>query len=125
MSYGDYLEYWLDNYCRVNLKYNTIQKYQYIIKRYIRPKMVQYRLSTITSVSLRSYFKNILKVVKGKFRDACNLYGFLKYNSALTLRFPKIDKEKQIVKHLSFDILTLFLYLEILSMITQQHYYRS
>lgn len=22
MSYGDYLEYWLDNYCRVNLKYN-------------------------------------------------------------------------------------------------------
>ena len=114
MSYGDYLEYWLDNYCRVNLKYNTVQKYQVLIRKYIKPKLGKYRLSTITSVSLnafitevceqydfsRSYFKNILKVLKGTFRDACNLYGFLKYNPALTLRLPKIDKVKTNVKHL-------------------------
>lgn len=108
------MEYWLDNYCRVNLKYNTVQKYQVLIRKYIKPKLGKYRLSTITSASLnafitevceqydfsRSYFKNILKVLKGTFRDACNLYGFLKYNPALTLRLPKIDKEKTNVKHL-------------------------
>lgn len=114
MSYADYLEYWLDNYCRVNLKYNTTEKYRTLIRKYIKPKLGKYRLSTITSVSLnafiteiveeydfsRSYFKNILKVVKGTFRDACNLYGFLKYNPALTLRLPKIDQVKKNVKHL-------------------------
>ena len=24
ISYTDYLDYWLDNYCKINLKYNTI-----------------------------------------------------------------------------------------------------
>lgn len=48
----------------------------------------------------RSYFKNILKVVKGTFRDACNLYGFIKYNPALTLRLPKMDIDKKDPKHL-------------------------
>ena len=27
MSYGDYLDYWLENYCKVNLKYRTIEEY--------------------------------------------------------------------------------------------------
>ncbi len=114
LSYSDYLDYWLDNYCKSNLKYNTICKYRTIIDKYIRPKLGLYRLSTLTSVRLnmfiteicdeysfsRSYFKNILKVVKGTFRDACNLYGFIKYNPALTLRLPKMDIDKKDPKHL-------------------------
>ena len=114
LSYSDYLDYWLDNYCKSNLKYNTIIKYKTIIDKYIRPKLGMYRLSTITSVRLnmfitevcdqytfsRSYFKNILKVVKGTFRDACNIYGFIKYNPALTLRLPKMDIKKNDPKHL-------------------------
>jgi len=31
----------------------------------------------------------MLKVVKGSFRDAYDLYGFLKYNPAITFRLPK------------------------------------
>lgn len=27
ISYSDYLDYWLNNYCKTNLKYNTIQAY--------------------------------------------------------------------------------------------------
>ena len=48
-------------------------------------------MSTITSITLhsfltelcskysfsRSYFKNILKVMKGTFRDATDVYGFI------------------------------------------------
>ena len=29
MSYSDYLDYWIENYCKVNLKYNTIQTYNW------------------------------------------------------------------------------------------------
>ena len=114
MSYSDYLDYWLDNYCKYNLKYSTIQAYTTLINKYIKPKLGMYRLSSITSVRLnlfitdlveeyefsRSYFKNILKVVKGSFRDACDIYGMIKYNPALTIRLPKMDIEKEEVKHL-------------------------
>lgn len=114
ISYSDYLDYWLDNYCKSNLKYTTIHKYTTIINKYIRPSLGLYKLSTITSVRLnmfitevcdkytfsRSYFKNILKVLKGTFRDACNLYGFIKYNPALSLRLPRVECTKKDPKHL-------------------------
>lgn len=114
ISYTDYLDYWLNNYCKTNLKYNTIQAYQNIIKNHISPKLGKYRLSTLTSVKLNSfitelceeknfapaYFKNILKVLKGSFRDACDLYGFIKYNPARDLRLPRFDIIREDVKHL-------------------------
>ena len=34
ISYSDYLDYWIENYCKVNLKYNTIQAYNTIIEKY-------------------------------------------------------------------------------------------
>ena len=114
LSYSDYLDYWINNYCKNNLRYNTIQTYTLLINKYIKPKIGKFKLSTITSVSLnsyitdvvnefnhsKSYYKNILKVVKGSFRDACNRYGFIKYNPALTIRLPRMDIEKEEVKHL-------------------------
>lgn len=113
MSYSDYLDYWVEHYCKTNLKYNTISTYETLINLYIKPKLGKYKLSTITSVAIndfisnlvlekdlsRTYFKNILKVVKGSFRDACNLYGFIKYNPSLTIRLPKIDKVESDPKH--------------------------
>lgn len=114
LSYSDYLDYWLENYCKSNLKYNTVQTYSIIIRKYLKPYVGKYKLSTVTSVSLnefvinivnnyncsRSYYKNILKVLKGSFRDACNLYGFIKYNPALTIRLPKINQYSEDIKHL-------------------------
>ena len=113
MSYSDYLDYWLEHYCKTNLKYNTINTYETLINLYIKHTLGIYKLSTITSVAIndfisrlvlekdlsRTYFKNILKVVKGSFRDACNLYGFIKYNPALTIRLPKIDRIEVDSKH--------------------------
>jgi len=114
ISYGDYLDYWLNNYCKVNLKYSTTQTYKSIIDKYIRPELGRYRLTSITSVKLntfitetcekytysRAYFKTILKVLKGTFRDACDIYGFIKYNPAITIRLPRLDIEPKEAKHL-------------------------
>lgn len=114
ISYSDYLEFWLNDYCKINLRYNTIQAYKTIINKYIKPKLGHYRLSSITSITLNSfltniceeysfskaYFKNILKVMKGSFRDACNLYGLIRYNPALTIKLPRIENEIEDIKHL-------------------------
>ena len=114
LSYSDYLDYWINNYCKTNLKYNTVETYKTIINKYIKPKIGKYKIATLTSVALnsfitdlvneydfsREYFKNILKVLKGSFREACNLYGIIKYNPALTIRLPKVNRDDEYVKHL-------------------------
>lgn len=52
MSYSDYLDYWIDNYCKNNLKYNTIQTYTTLSKKYIKPYIGHYRMCNITSLTL-------------------------------------------------------------------------
>ena len=113
MSYSDYLDYWVDNYCRKNnLAYNTITTYETLIRLYIKPRIGMYRLADINNATIysfindlanerkysKAYYQNILKVVKGSFRYAVNL-GFLKYNPSLEISVPKGDYKDQRVKH--------------------------
>lgn len=114
MSYSDFLDYWIDTYCNFNLKYSTIVTYLNIIKNYLKPRLGMYHLFQIDTQMLQEfindiyvekhlskwYLKGILKAVKGSLRYACNLYGFIKYNPALTLRLPKVNKYSEDVKHL-------------------------
>lgn len=48
----------------------------------------------------RAYFANILKVLKGSMKDACDIYEFIRHNPALTIRLPKMEKQKDDIKHL-------------------------
>ena len=78
MSYSDYIDYWIENYCKNNLKYNTIQTYITLITKYIKSNIGHYRMCNITSLTIntfindlvnkyefsREYFRNILKIVK-------------------------------------------------------------
>ena len=105
ISYSDYLDYWLENYCHVNLKYHTIQAYTNIIKNHIKPKLGFYRLAQITTSTLqefvnnlyvekgfsKNFMHNILKVLKGSFKYACDVVGFVKENPALKVIMPKYD----------------------------------
>ena len=40
MSYSDYLDYWVEHYCKTNLKYNTISTYETLINLYIKPTWI-------------------------------------------------------------------------------------
>ena len=105
ISYSDYLDYWLENYCHVNLKYHTIQAYTNIIKNHIRPKLGFYRLAQITTATLqefmnntyieksfsKNFLKNILKVLKTSFGYATDVVGFIKENPAAKVTLPKYD----------------------------------
>ncbi len=114
ISFSDYLDYWYDNYCEANLKYNTRRTYKTIMDNYLKPELGKYRLSYLTSVKLNSfivelcnkynfkkaYYNNILKVLKNCFRIATDVYGFIRYNPALTLKLPKIEDNNDFQKHL-------------------------
>ena len=114
ISFSDYLDYWYENYCEVNLKYNTRRTYKTIMDKYLKPELGKYRLTALTSVKLNSfivelcnkynfkkaYYNNILKVLKNCFRIATDVYGFIRYNPALTLKLPKIEDNNDFKKHL-------------------------
>ena len=105
MSYSDYLDYWIENYCHVNLKYHTIQAYSNIIKNHIKPRLGFYRLTQITTSTLqefvnniyiekgfsKNFMHNILKVLKGSFKYAHEKLGFVKQNPAFNVTMPKYD----------------------------------
>ena len=114
ISFSDYLDYWYENYCEVNLKYNTRRTYKTIMDKYLKPELGKYRLSALSSVKLNSflvelcnkysfkkaYYNNILKVLKNCLRIATDVYGFIRYNPALTLKLPKIEDNNNFQKHL-------------------------
>ena len=105
MSFSDYLDYWLDNYCKINLKYHTIQSYTNIINNHIKPNLGYYKLSQLDTKCLqdfinkiyveksfsKSFLHNILKVIKGSIKYACKTVGFIKYNPAAEVNLPKYD----------------------------------
>ena len=109
MSYGDYLDYWLKNYCEVNYKHRTIEGYSVIINKYLKPDLGKFILKAITGYQLNNYLtevcnkydyspeylRNFLKVIKSSFRDATNVYGFIQYDPASTLRMPRIEALKK------------------------------
>ena len=104
MSYSDFLDYWLENYCYINLKYHTIEGYSNIIKNHIKPNIGYFRLSQITRSTLqefinkiyvnksfsKNFLNNIKKVIKGSFTYAYET-DFIRVNPAIGLKLPKYD----------------------------------
>ena len=62
MSYSDFLDYWLDNHCKINLKYHTIESYSNIVKTHLKPNLGFYKLSQITKTTLQDFLKKIYKM---------------------------------------------------------------
>ena len=114
MSYSDYLDYWIKEYCEINLQYNTIQAYKNIIKNHVKPKLGFYQLSQLTTSSLqefinrlyvekafsKNFMKNILKVLKGSLGYATDVVGFIKENPARKVLLPKYEINEKDPAHI-------------------------
>lgn len=80
-SYSDFLDYWIKEYCIVNLKSTTVEGYQKKIRLYIKPYLGMYRLTALTPVALQSFIndrfnegfsRNTLTVIKGIISKSLN-----------------------------------------------------
>ena len=113
-SYSDFLDYWMANYCQINLRYNTIEAYKSIIKNHVKPKLGFYRLSQIDTATLndfltdvflnkgvsKNFLKSIMKVLKSSFAYAEDGVGFIKHNPALKIRLPRYDGHDEDPAHI-------------------------
>lgn len=114
MSYSDFLDYWIKEYCEINLQYNTIQAYSNIIKNHIKPRLGFYMLSQLTTATIqefinaiyvekgfsKNFMKNILKVLKGSLGYASDVIGFIKDNPARKVKLPKYDVKEEDPAHI-------------------------
>ena len=101
ISFSDYLDYWLNNYCLTNLKQTTFNSYAKRINNYIRPALGAYKLKSLTPSILQEYInnffnsgisRNTLSCVKGLL-SGCLTYAveplhFIQTNPMLFVRLP-------------------------------------
>ena len=105
MLYSEFLDLWIEKYCKINLKYHTIEAYSNIIKNHVKPRIGYYLISQITPMILQNlmndiyiekgfskrFLNNILKVLKGSFKYATDELNYIKNNPAINTKIPKYD----------------------------------
>ena len=115
MSVADYLDYWINNYCIVNLADNTVTGYKNIVKNHVKPRIGHYMLKSIDVMTLQNmineiyvqkgftkkFLQNILKVCKGAFGYAAYTAKLIPYNIAEPVKLPKFEPKEDSLKLLS------------------------
>jgi hypothetical protein len=55
ISFVDFLDYWIENDCKIDLKPNTVSVYVSTIKNQIKPKLGKYKLKSISREILQAF----------------------------------------------------------------------
>lgn len=109
ISVSDYLDYWLNNYCRMNVADSTMVAYENIIKKHFKPRIGHYKLKAVNTLILqemvndiyvnrgfsKSFMKNILKVMKGAFKYAKVTAKLIKDNPAEDVALPNMSPDSE------------------------------
>lgn len=112
MSLSDYLDLWMDQYVRVNLRHKTISSYQGIINNHIRSKLGHFRISSLSPSYLQGFANdlkkagysrrhviNILSLLSTALDYAIEPLQYIKHNPMKLVKLPKIERapKKRIV----------------------------
>lgn len=106
LSIADYLDYWFDNYCKTNLKYNTQLGYIQIIENHLKPQFGQYKLKALATAPIQEYINRlkmqglskssvvgILSVLSAAYEYAIEPLGYVKENPCERSRMPKFERK--------------------------------
>lgn len=108
ISMSDYLDYWLENYVKLNLRTNTITGYKGIVEHYLKPALGIYKIKSLTPAILQSYInkryvngctKNHLKQISSilnlSLKYAVHPCKFIKENPMQYISIPKYEKKSE------------------------------
>lgn len=104
-SVADYLDYWFDNYAKVECSLNTQQYYLSVIELHLKPALGMYRLNSLSTSVIqefcnalkfkgfsKNHSKNIFCVLHCALEYAIQPLRYIQSNPANYVRFPKITK---------------------------------
>ena len=108
ISVSDYLDYWFEQNCIVNLRYNTQIGYAGLINNHLKPYFGFYKLKSITpsiiqefanKLSLSGYSRsmiiNIFTTLQSALDYAVHPLGYIKDNPTRYVKFPTGGKERK------------------------------
>ena len=107
ISVSDYLDYWLNNYCKLNVADSTLTAYKNIINNHFKSRIGHYKLKGVNTLILqemvndiyvnrnfsKTFMKNILKVMKGSFKYAKVTAKLIKDNPAEDVHLPNMSPD--------------------------------
>lgn len=107
ISVADYLDFWFDNYCKMNLKYNTQVGYLNIIEGHLKPTFGIYRLNALSSASIQEYANSlklkglskssvvgIISTLSGALNYAVEPLHYIQFNPCDRIKYPKYEKSQ-------------------------------
>lgn len=110
ISVADYLDYWFDNYVKINCKYHTQELYAGIIKNHLKPEFASYRLKALTPAIIQAWVNKVF--VRGNLSKSTLTGTMAMFSSALKyaveparliesspmtyVKYPKIEEKKTV-----------------------------
>jgi integrase len=108
ISVSDYLDYWFDNYCKMNLKYNTQLGYLQIIENHLKPNFGSYKLKALNSASIQEYANKlklnglskssvvgIISTLSGALNYAIEPLHYIQSNPCDRIKYPKYSNDSK------------------------------
>jgi integrase len=106
ISFSDYLDYWVDTYCNINLKEVTVVGYLKKIRLHIKPELGDYKLKALSPAVLQkfinkmakdNYARNTLITLKGVLSGCLSFavkQEMIKHNPMNNVSLPSPRNEK-------------------------------
>ena len=106
ISVADYMDQWLEQYVKMNLKPNTILAYQGLVKNHIKPAVGHFKLQSLTPSALQDFVNEqkkkgfskqhvdlILSTFKGALNYAIEPLQLIQSNPMIYVKPPKMEKK--------------------------------
>lgn len=106
ISVSDYLDFWFDNYCKMNLKYNTQVGYLQIINKHLKPAFRLYKLKALNNASIQEYANDlklkgfaknsvvgIISTLSGALNYAVEPLHYIQMNPCNHIKYPKYTND--------------------------------
>ncbi|WP_101773915.1 site-specific integrase [Peptostreptococcus faecalis] len=108
ISMHDYLDYWYEEHCVLNLKYNTLVNYKAHIEKFLKPAFGKYKLSALSSASIQSFINDLKKqgyskshtigiksTLSASLEYAVEPLNFITFNPCKNVKNPKFEKQPE------------------------------
>ncbi len=113
ITVSEYLDFWFDAYCKMNLKYNTQLGYIQIIENHLKPTFGQYRLKALNTAAIQQYTNDlklkgfaknsvvgIISTLSGALNYAVEPLHYIAMNPCDHIRYPKYEKKPQETRYI-------------------------
>lgn len=113
VTLSDYLDFWMDNYCKVNMKQNTVTAYDSAITKHIKPSLGGYRIKSLSAASIQKWVNQLKadgyskasmalykRVLSCALSYAVHPMQYIQFNPCQQVMMPKMENKKEIGRYI-------------------------